>query len=183
MGFPCTGDGDGQSRDGSYYLLDVWGRDCAALPCQDLPQGFPGHRAHWQCKTDRNCGSCVWQGQWYTLYTIYTYSLNLLCPSLLPSNFTSLDYSFPDSCDTWMCHRRSWGQGRRPWFSSNSSSIQNTWRWERRCSSERAWPKVSAMSPSYNPSHIIIHPKARMRKSNVAQRTTTENTVPSLSAL
>lgn len=61
--FPIAGDGDGESGDGPYNLLDVWGWDCTAFPCQDLPQGLPGYCAHWQCETDRHCGSCARQGE------------------------------------------------------------------------------------------------------------------------
>lgn len=118
------GHGDGESGDESHHLLEVWGRDCAALSCKDLSQGFPGYCAHRQRETNCHCGSCVWHGQ----YLMQATNASLWeCSSASKTHILLIFF-----------HRRSWGPGRKPWSYLSSSSTLNTWRWGPKCSSDRA---------------------------------------------
>lgn len=67
-----------------------------------------------------------------------------------------------------MSHRRSWGLGRKQWFSLSSSSTQNTWRWGLRCSLERVYPKELATLPSCSRSPSTSLPPVVMRKPNLS---------------
>lgn len=121
--FSPEGHGDGESRDESHHLLEVWGRDRAALSCKNLSQGFPGYCAHRQRETNRHCGSCVWHGQYL----------------MQAKNGSLWEFSSASKAHILLfgCYRRSWGPGRKPWSYLSSSNTLNTWRWGLKCSSDR----------------------------------------------